>query len=90
MMFKGHKRRWGIALIVVAAIAALAIWHFSRPAPTQFKTVKVAKRDLQQNVLATGQLDAVRKVDVGAQVSGQLESLYVEIGDKVKKASCLA
>jgi len=87
--FKGHKRRWVMVLIVVVALAAMVAWHFSHPAPTQFKTVKVVKGDLQQNVLATGQLDAVRKVDVGAQVSGQLESLFVEIGDRVKKGQLL-
>ena len=74
---------------MIAALAAAAVWHFRHPAPTDFKTVKVTQRDLQQNVLATGQLDAVRKVDVGAQVSGQLEKLYVEIGDKVKKGQLL-
>ena len=72
--FKGHKRRWILALAVIAALAAAAVWHFRHPAPTDFKTVKATQRDLQQNVLATGQLDAVRKVDVGAQVSGQLKS----------------
>ncbi|CAI0805704.1 macrolide transporter subunit MacA [Serratia grimesii] len=87
--FKGHKRRWVMVLIVVVALAAMVAWHFGHPAPTQFKTVKVVKGDLQQNVLATGQLDAVRKVDVGAQVSGQLESLFVEIGDRVKKGQLL-
>lgn len=44
------------------------------PVPVNYQTVKVVHRDLQQNVLATGKLDAVRKVDVGAQVSGQLEN----------------
>ncbi|POX30954.1 macrolide transporter subunit MacA [Serratia marcescens] len=87
--FTGHKRRWILVLAVIAALAAAAVWHFRHPAPTDFKTVKASKRDLQQNVLATGQLDAVRKVDVGAQVSGQLEKLYVEIGDKVKKGQLL-
>ncbi|HGM5055056.1 TPA: macrolide transporter subunit MacA [Serratia marcescens] len=87
--FKGHKRRWILVLAVIAALAAAAVWHFRHPAPTDFKTVKATQRDLQQNVLATGQLDAVRKVDVGAQVSGQLEKLYVEIGDKVKKGQLL-
>jgi len=87
--FKGHKRRWILVLAVIAALAAAAGWHFRHPAPTDFKMVKATKRDLQQNVLATGQLDAVRKVDVGAQVSGQLEKLYVEIGDKVKKGQLL-
>lgn len=58
------------------------------PVPVNYQTVKVVHRDLQQNVLATGKLDAVRKVDVGAQVSGQLEKLYVEIGDHVKRGNC--
>ncbi|MBC3250212.1 macrolide transporter subunit MacA [Serratia fonticola] len=87
-LFKSKKR----GLLVCAVLVVLAVvvyWHFSHPAPVEFKTVKVAKRDLEQSVLATGQLDAVRKVDVGAQVSGQLESLKVEIGDKVQKGQLL-
>ena len=40
-------------------------------------------------MLATGKLDALRKVDVGAQVSGQLKTLSVAIGDKVKKDQLL-
>ncbi|BFO09349.1 hypothetical protein GGER_18590 [Serratia rubidaea] len=88
MKFMGRLRRRTIVIVGLVVIAAAAFWYFRQPAPVDYKTVKVAKRDLQQNVLATGQLDAVRKVDVGAQVSGQLESLTVEIGDKVKKASC--
>ena len=52
------------------------------------KTLSVAG-DLQQSVLATGKLDALRKVDVGAQVSGQLKTLSVAIGDKVKKDQLL-
>lgn len=78
-----------IILLIITLITALAFWHFRQPLITNFNTVKVVKRDLQQNVLATGQLDAVCKVDVGAQVSGQLEKLYVEIGDKVKKGQLL-
>ena len=38
---------------------------------------------------SSGRLDALRKVDVGAQVSGQLKTLSVEIGDKVKKGQLL-
>ncbi|MDP0919631.1 biotin/lipoyl-binding protein, partial [Klebsiella pneumoniae] len=41
------------------------------------------------SVLATGKLDALRKVDVGAQVSGQLKTLSVAIGDQVKKDQLL-
>lgn len=90
MRLAGRKKRWLIGCTILVALAALLYWHFSHPIPVDFQTVKVTKRDLQQNVLATGQLDAVRKVDVGAQVSGQLESLKVEIGDRVKKGQLLA
>ncbi|MRE42329.1 biotin/lipoyl-binding protein, partial [Klebsiella quasipneumoniae] len=56
---------------------------------SQYQTLVVRKGDLQQSVLATGKLDALKKVDVGAQVSGQLKTLRVEIGDKVKKDQLL-
>ncbi|WP_051791275.1 macrolide transporter subunit MacA [Serratia sp. DD3] len=84
-----NKYWWGVGAILLV-LAIFGYWRFSQPAPVDFKTVKVTKRDLQQSVLATGQLDAMRKVDVGAQVSGQLQSLKVEIGDKVKKGQLLA
>ncbi|WP_304481565.1 macrolide transporter subunit MacA, partial [uncultured Escherichia sp.] len=58
------------------------------PVPT-YQTLIVRPGDLQQSVLATGKLDALRKVDVGAQVSGQLKTLSVAIGDKVKKDQLL-
>lgn len=86
----GRKKRGLIGSSVLVAFAILIYWHFNHPVAVDFQTIKVTKRDLQQNVLATGQLDAVRKVDVGAQVSGQLESLKVEIGDRVKKGQLLA
>lgn len=80
---------WLLCIIVLVA-AGLLVRHFTASSDTQYRTIKVIKRDLEQNVMATGQLDAVRKVDVGAQVSGQLERLYVEIGDKVEKGQLLA
>ena len=86
----GRKKRWVLGAAVLAVLVIGIYRYVTPPAPLDFKTVTVAKRDLQQSVLATGQLDAVRKVDVGAQVSGQLESLKVEIGDKVKKGQLLA
>ncbi|EKN4753834.1 TPA: macrolide transporter subunit MacA [Yersinia enterocolitica] len=90
MQFSSSQRRWLIAIAVLIISGFFIIRHLMAPTPVQFQTVKVANRDLQQNVLATGKLDAVRKVDVGAQVSGQLEKLYVEIGDQVKQGQLLA
>lgn len=90
MQFSRSQRRWSTVIAVLIIGGFFLIRHLTAPAPVQYQTVKVANRDLQQNVLATGKLDAVRKVDVGAQVSGQLEKLYVEIGDQVKQGQLLA
>ena len=46
--------------------------------------------NLQETVLATGTLHAYKTVEVGAQVSGQLEKLHVELGNRVQKGDLLA
>ena len=46
--------------------------------------------DLESSVQATGTLLPFRKVDVGAQVSGQLQSLNAELGQHVHKGDLLA
>lgn len=79
------KKRYVIALVIVIA-GLITLWRIlNAPVPT-YQTLIVRPGDLQQSVLAT-ELDALRKVDVGAQVSGQLKTLSVAIGDKVKKTS---
>lgn len=90
MQFSRSQRRWLIVLAALIIGGFFITRNLMAPAPVQYQTVKVANRDLQQNVLATGKLDAVRKVDVGAQVSGQLEKLYVQIGDQVEQGQLLA
>ena len=85
MNLKGRSRKIWLVLIVLIVLAA--IWLFKQlnaPVP-HYQTLIVRPGELQQSVLATGKLDALRKVDVGAQVSGQLKTLSVNIGDKVKK-----
>ncbi|WP_318370737.1 macrolide transporter subunit MacA [Enterobacter sp.] len=89
MTFKGKRKTVVLLLAVVVLIAGLWLWRqLNAPLP-QYQTLIVRPGDLQQSVLATGKLDALRKVDVGAQVSGQLRTLSVSIGDKVKKDQLL-
>lgn len=74
-------------------IAAILIFYCHRPiffsgrksSYLVIKHKKITRGELSKEVTATGKLDAVRKVDVGAQVSGQLQTLYVKEGDVVKK-----
>ncbi|HCI5813994.1 TPA: macrolide transporter subunit MacA [Klebsiella pneumoniae] len=89
MKVKGKRRTvWWLLAIVVLGLAIWGLRILNAPLPS-YQTLVVRKGDLQQSVLATGKLDALRKVDVGAQVSGQLKTLHVNIGDKVKKDQLL-
>lgn len=76
-----------IACVIIAVLLYIAIVHH-KPVP-HYQTVSVQRKNITLGILATGKLDASQKVDVGAQVSGQLKSLFVDIGDKVKKGQLL-
>jgi macrolide-specific efflux system membrane fusion protein len=79
------------ALVAVLLIAG-AYWTFSDDAgPTTrplFATVEVG--DIENAVTAAGFLQPSTFVDVGAQVSGQLKALHVEVGDVVVEGDLLA
>ncbi len=89
MNLKGKRRKLFLLLAVVVLAGGFWLWKVLNAPVPQYQTLIVRPGELQQNVLATGELDALRKVDVGAQVSGQLKTLSVEIGDKVKKGQLL-
>ena len=89
MKLKGKIKKRYFLFAVILIVAVIALWRTLNAPLPQYQTLIVRPGDLQQSVLATGKLDALRKVDVGAQVSGQLKALSVAIGDKVKKDQLL-
>jgi HlyD family secretion protein len=86
-------RRW--SLWVAAAIAiALVVWLMLRPdaddtAP-QYKTEAAAIGTLVVKVSATGNLQPTNQVDVGSELSGIVETVLVDINDRVKRGEPLA
>jgi HlyD family secretion protein len=56
----------------------------------EFTTTKVAKGDITQSVTATGDLQPVMTVDIGAQVSGQIKDVFVDYNSMVKAGDVLA
>ena len=85
-------KRWRVRLIVIGlVVAGAAVWWFTRtpPAPPKPPSGVVALGDVTQTVQAAGVLQAKTKVDVGAQVSGQVQTLHVELGQQVKKGELL-
>ena len=82
--------RYGLiaGVLLVVAWRACGIPVVSPP-PT-FASAEVTRADLEDSVLASGTIDAIERVSVGAQVSGQLKSLKVALGDRVQKGQLVA
>lgn len=85
--------RGKIAIAVAAvALAGYGAWTYfaggEEEAGYLYATINFG--DIEDLVTATGTLEPRDKVDVGAQVSGQIEKLLVEVGDQVKAGDVLA
>ena len=82
-----------IVLLIVIAGAAGGGWYFFRAKTVkqpEFQTTKVARGDITQSVTATGDLQPVVIVDIGAQVSGQIKEVLVDFNSQVKQGDVLA
>ncbi|MDM9560956.1 macrolide transporter subunit MacA [Bordetella petrii] len=88
---KSRKKRYIWIALAVAAILLLGkVLFFSAPPKPDFATAEARLADMEDSVLASGTLEAVRQVSVGAQVSGQLKSLKVQLGDEVQQGQLVA
>jgi HlyD family secretion protein len=86
---------WGkllVFLIVFGGIGYGGYYYFKKPktkAP-QYRTAKITRGDVVQLVSATGQLEPVINVQVGSQVSGIIEKLYVDFNSAVTNGQLIA
>lgn len=81
-----------LIIVIVLALAALAWWKFGagsqKVAPVT--TAVATLGDIENSVSALGKIGPKTYVDVGAQLSGQLERLHVDVGDRVEQGTLLA
>ncbi len=92
-MAKTRNYRGLIALAVLVLAGAIGTWYYiegKNDKQPEFSTIKVSKGDITQAVTATGDLQPVVTVDVGAQVSGQVKDVLVDFNAKVKAGDVLA
>ena len=89
--FNLTKRHWLFFFIFFAVATAVVQFYGrgNRSGPTP-QTAVADFADLTTTVQATGVLVPLRKVDVGAQVTGQVQKLYVELGQHVRQGDLLA
>jgi HlyD family secretion protein len=84
--------RLGIPLVLLSA-AGYGVFHYVRTreaAPPRYQTVTADRGRIAQKVTATGTLSALVTVQVGSQVSGRIESIYVDYNSQVKKGQLIA
>lgn len=81
-----------IAVAVVMVVGA-GIWFFAgSPAKHKvtYATVTVSKGDISNSVTATGTIEPVTEVEVGTQVSGIIDKIYVDYNSTVTKGQLIA
>lgn len=83
---------WILALVVVTAGVGAFVYYKTkhRPPPYTFQTEPVSKRRIVGRVTATGTLLATVTVQVGTQVSGRIQKLFVDYNSEVKKGQLVA
>ena len=86
------KILYSIAIIVFALAIGLIIFNAvsSDSANSQYTLQKIERGDLINTVSSTGTINAVSTVEVGTQVSGIIDRLYVDFNDQVRKGQLLA
>ncbi len=81
-------------LVLACGIAGgLYYWHYrtTHAAPAvEYKTAPAEMRRIVGKVTASGTLQAVTTVQVGSQVSGRVQKLYVDFNSPVKKGELIA
>lgn len=77
-------------VVLIAAAWGVKVQWFSKPKAPEVITAPAEIADLEDTVLASGVIEAIKQVSVGAQVSGQVKKLHVALGDQVKQGQLIA
>ena len=83
------QRKWWIILFLIIAGGFLYFMNGNENQGTGFATATISRGDLRQVVTATGEIQPLNTINVGSQVSGTIEAIYVDYNSKVKKGDVL-
>ena len=85
------KKRFFILLgLLIAAGAAYYFFSSNNKQETTYLTESVTRGNVEKTVVASGSVESVNEVDVGAQASGEITKLYVKLGQEIKKGEMIA
>jgi len=79
-----------IIVVIVGLIVGLTVSGRSENNKAKYKTEAVSRGDIEAVVTTSGTLNPVVTVEVGSQVSGKIDKLYVDFNSHVKQGQLLA
>jgi HlyD family secretion protein len=91
---RNHRRWLWSVVAVLSVIAVFGAWAALRPRPVplhaRFRVEAATRGDVVREVRATGHVEAVTTVQVGAEISGRIATVEVDYNDAVKAGQILA
>ena len=84
------KKRYIIPAIIIVILAVGFAFLKKSTAKPRYTIVPIQRNTITQVVEASGTINPVQTVDIGSQVSGKIEAIYVDYNSEVKKGQLLA
>ena len=84
------RNKWWLLILII--IIVLILWWagvFSSHKKKNYITADIVRGDIIQTVTASGEIQPVNTINVGSQVSGTIEDIFVDFNSRVKKGDVL-
>jgi HlyD family secretion protein len=86
-----NKRVLAAAAVIIIVVIFLGFRLFHKKSISiVYKTTKVDRGDILSYVAATGTVNPVTTIEIGSQISGIINGVYVDFNSQVKKGQTLA
>ncbi|MCK4556428.1 MAG: efflux RND transporter periplasmic adaptor subunit [Candidatus Aminicenantes bacterium] len=79
-----------VALTVTGIVLGLTVFNSGNGSNEKYKKEAVDRGNIEALVVTTGTVNPVTIVDVGSQVSGEIEEIYVDFNSQVKAGQVIA
>ena len=76
--------------LAATLLAAIMITGCSSEQKVNYKSATVQRQDISTSITATGTIEPVTEVEVGTQVSGIIDKIYVDYNSEVKRGQIIA
>ena len=87
-----NKKKIILAAGVVLVLAVAGFWIFGKKnaqGKVDFVTEKVTRGNISNSITATGTIEPVTEVEVGTQVSGIIDKIYIDYNSVVKQGEVI-